>query len=116
MNNNLALVVKDDWAIDLIFKNATTGVVIDITGSSVYFCIKRSPDDTDANAVLAVQKFTSLTDPTNGATTITVANTLTDIEAGEYYYQIVRKDATNKVSSTFLYKVDLEKKLIVTLT
>ena len=115
-NNNLTLVVKDDWSIDLVYTNATTGAVIDITGSTIYFCIKRSPDDADANAVLAVQKYTSLTNPTQGQTTIAVANTLTNVKAGEYYYQIVRKDASNKVTSTFIYKVDLDKKLIETLT
>jgi hypothetical protein len=68
----------------------------DITGWSVSWMLKRSLEDPDADLVL--QKTTSagitLTTPTSGILSITIADTDTDgLEPGKYYHEVKRTDA-----------------------
>lgn len=77
----------------LRFKD-TAGVAIDITGSTVYFTVKRiiDQDETDADAVIK-KDITVHSDPLNGLTGFTPTQTESDQEAGPYQGDVWRKTA-----------------------
>lgn len=66
------------------------GVVIDITGWTVYFTLKKNFEDTDAQAKIS-KKITTHSDPTNGQTLIEFSADETDF-IGSYFYSIEYKD------------------------
>lgn len=80
------------------------GEPVDLTDATVFFTVKPSisddaeTDDDDASAVIE-KEVTSHSDPTEGETLIELSNTDTDIDAGEYYYDIqVKRDDDTIVS------------------
>lgn len=95
----LKIIRRDDATLNVTFKNKTTNVPIDITGSKVYFTVKRRYLDTDAHA-LVVKETTSHSDPTNGKTSIVLNQVDTDQAEGSYYYDFQIKDAANRITST----------------
>lgn len=62
-------------------------MLIDITGSEVYFMVKATPSTADASASLN-KKITSLTNPMDGNTEIELTSTDTASLLGNYIYQI----------------------------
>lgn len=72
---------------------------VDLTGTTVFFTAKPAltDDTTDTNAVIAVE-VTSHDDPTNGHTIIELSSTDTDVEPGDYYYDIQIKDGSEITS------------------
>lgn len=97
---DFTIIQGDDLTFTLTFKDED-GVVIDITGFTVFFTAKKDFDEVvdDADAPLSAT-VTSHTDPTNGITEINIPNTDTvDLEPRKYYYDIQIKDLANKISS-----------------
>ena len=87
-DRNLNIAVKKD------------GVAVDITGWTVKMAVKRSRDDTDAEAIF-VKTVTSHTDPTAGETTIPIAASDTaDEPVAPYYYDILVIDDQSKRQSS----------------
>jgi len=70
-------------AYDLTFTTGD-GTAQDITGATITFTVKRTLSDVDA----VVTKTATITDATAGKATITLAPTDTDLDLGEYYYDI----------------------------
>lgn len=77
-------------AYELKFKN-DSGVYQDITGWTVYFTVKASRDDSDANAVINIKQ-TTHDYPTQGETIITISEADSNITVGNYWYSIDYKD------------------------
>jgi hypothetical protein len=69
---------------------------VDITGYEVLFTLKKQCDiDKDDTYALISKDITDHTDPTAGETTLVLTNEDTDIEAGNYYYDLrLVKDGT----------------------
>lgn len=68
------------------------GDAIDITGSTVYFTAKNILTEADPGDIQVIT--TAHTAPTLGQTVIYIADTDTDVDVGEYYYDIQLTDAT----------------------
>ncbi len=66
------------------------GAIVDITDWTIYFTLKSSITDEDANALID-KKIISHTDPTNGETVITFTASETNL-VGNYEYSIDFKD------------------------
>lgn len=78
-------------------------VVIDITGWTFYFNVKRNLSQLDTEAAIS-KVVTNHTDPTHGVTKIVLSPTDTDISPGTYFYDITYKDTSNNVE-----KIDVDK-------
>jgi len=69
------------------------GSVQNITGWTVFFTVKKSTNQTDAEALIS-KTITTHTNPTLGITTITLSPSDTDVLAGNYLYDITLLDTT----------------------
>jgi len=96
---NFKLIRGDDHTFALEFKQ--DGVPKNITGWTVFLTVKKNIDDLDANAVIS-KTVTSHTDPTNGKTEISIADTETDPLCGIYYYDIQYKDLAGIIKTVML--------------
>lgn len=90
---DLFLIRGDSYSIPVTFSG------VDLTGSTVFFTIKPAltNDAGDTTAVLTIE-VTSHDDPTNGHTIIPLSNTDTEIEPGEYYYDLQIKNGSTITS------------------
>jgi len=86
IKQDLVLRAKNTNVIECYFYDEDD-VLIDITGSEIYFMIKDNPSQEDAFAKLN-KKITSLTEPTNGNTQIELTSAETASLLGNYLYQI----------------------------
>lgn len=98
----------DDKSFKVTIKDG--GSVKDITGWTVFFTVKKSLSDTDAEAVIS-KDITSHTDAANGITHIALSNTDTDIGIGLYKADIQVLDDQSKIQTykilTFTVKQDV---------
>ena len=88
----------DTFNLDIQILN-DAGEVIDLTGATVFFTVKRNLQDTDSLALIS-KTITSHSNPTNGETSITFTSTDVDY-IGEFYYDVKIKDVSNKITSVF---------------
>lgn len=81
------MVSGNSKAIQLIFKDPSTGNRIDITGYKIFMTIKKRIDmeDTDEGVVA---KTLDPTDPTNGIADVVISFADTEDLEGKYYYDI----------------------------
>lgn len=94
--NAITVYRGDDRVFTLTFTNSS-GVAIDISNYTIFFTVKSSFNDTDANAVIS-KTVTSHSDPTHGITTVTLAAADTDTKTpGAYIYDIQTKDGSGKI-------------------
>ena len=77
---------KNNTTIDCYFYDVND-VLVDITGSEVYFMVKVTPSTEDASAAIN-KKITTLTDPMSGYTEIELSSSDTSALLGNYIYQI----------------------------
>jgi hypothetical protein len=94
--SNIVVYRGDDFAMRLVFTDENEAV-IDITGWTIFFTVKRREVDPDTKAVISVT--ISPTDPTNGIALVTVSNTITDVLSGLYYYDFQFKKADGTVQT-----------------
>jgi hypothetical protein len=71
---------------NITFKNSS-GVPIDITGATVYVTVKHNSASSDDSAVIK-KKITSHSDPTNGATQLTITKDDSNISEKDYILDI----------------------------
>lgn len=76
---------------------------VDLTGSTVFFTVKRRLPDPDTQALIS-KTITSHTDPTEGFTEISLTENDTDL-VGEFDYDIKVKDSTGIIFSVFKDKI-----------
>jgi len=86
IKQDLTLRAKNESILDCYFYDENDAL-IDITGSEIYFMVKDTPSQLDADAKLN-KKITSLTDPMNGEAEIELTATETASLLGNYIYQI----------------------------
>ena len=75
------------WTVNFTDEN---GDPIDLTGGTVWFTVKKYSKlgiNDDVNEVIQ-KEITTHTDPVNGITTIELSSVETDVDAGEYWYDI----------------------------
>jgi hypothetical protein len=75
------------------------GDAVDITNWTVFFTVKKSVDETDAQATIS-KTITTHSDPTQGKTTITLTSSDTDKIQGEYLYDIAYIDDSGSRKAT----------------
>ena len=90
--------VSDDLM--FAFDSESTGVDIDparvnITGATITFTAKQDPTSTTPD----IQKTAILTEALMGEAVIALSSSITDIEVGEYYYDIQMVDSSGDVST-----------------
>ena len=92
MSTELTAVRGDTFTRTITFKDSA-GTAYDITLWTIWFTIKNSTDDTDAEAIIQ-KKITAHSDPTNGTSIISLTAAETDvITPGTYRYDIqIKKD------------------------
>jgi hypothetical protein len=86
IQRDLILRAKNSESIECYFYDEDD-MVIDITGSELYFMVKATPSTADISAALD-KKITSLTEPLNGNANIDLTNSETSALLGNYIYQI----------------------------
>jgi len=90
------IIKADDKTITVTFKDAD-GVVIDITGYTVFFTAKADLKSTDTAIAKTI---TTHSDPEAGQTQIVLDQEDTDITVGKYFWDLQIKDTNDKISST----------------
>lgn len=91
----------DTYSIDLTIETAL-GEIVDLTGATVFFTVKRNIQDTDSQALIN-KTVTSHTNPTLGQTSISL-NASDVAYVGEFYYDIKVKFSSNIISSVLTDK------------
>jgi len=81
--NDITVFRGDDFATQLVFSD-TNNCVIDITGWTLFFTIKRRLEDPDSSALVALN--VTPTTPTTGTQIITVPNAQLKSLVGQYFY------------------------------
>jgi hypothetical protein len=94
---NIKITQGDTFTLPLAFTNEDTGAAINITGYSIYMTLKKSLEDTDAQAALK-KTVTSHTNAAGGLTQIVLsaAETLA-LPLGDLYFDVKYKDGSSNV-------------------
>jgi len=108
-DTTIAIFRGDSENIVVEVKNSA-GVGIDITGYTFWFTVKTLESDADASAIIQ-KEVTVHTTPLSGITTIEIPYTDTEIDAGDYQYDIQMKSTTDDITTllrgTFRIKQDI---------
>jgi len=88
----------DTYPIDIQILDSDD-VAINLTGSTVFFTVKRNIEDTDAQALIS-KSVTSHSSPTTGETSIPILASEADID-GNFFYDIKIKSATSVITSVY---------------
>ena len=94
--SNIVVYRGDDFAMNLVFTDGDEAV-IDITGWTIFFTVKKKTTDSDAVAKIAVT--IDPTEPLLGIALVTVSHTITDALRGLYYYDFQFKKADGTVQT-----------------
>ena len=88
-NINLEIVYKDTKVYTFRAKNATTGLPYPVNGITIYFTVKSNFNDADSSAKLAKSYLIPTdTDSLNGIAYLSLTESDTTIDVGEYYYDM----------------------------
>lgn len=71
---------------------------VNLTGSTVFFTVKKQLEDVDASAVIQ-KDITAHSNPTAGETQIDLTSSDTDIDPGTYHWDLQIKDSLGNISS-----------------
>lgn len=83
------------------------GNAIDITGWTIYFTVKKSVSDSDAEALIN-KKITNHSDPTNGKTLIELTANEASLE-GNFWYSVDYKDDEGNEDIIVHGRIEFEK-------
>ena len=100
----------DTYPLDFTIQTASGGVV-NLTGATVFFTVKRNIQDTDAQALIN-KTITSHTAPLTGQTSITLSDSDVDYD-GEFFYDVKVKFASGDISSVFADRFILMKHVTI---
>ena len=88
----------DDVTLELTYTDINNAPV-DITGMTSWMCIKKRLKDRNADA-LYISSWTDHTDPEAGITSVTIADTVTQLwEPGEYFWQTRLIDSGGSIAT-----------------
>lgn len=97
----LIQVTKEDTKAIVYTLQDSSGNAIDITNYIIWFTVKNTPDESDADATIQVKnEVGDHSDPTNGQTTFNITSTQNNIDAGDYSYDIQMKDGSGNITTT----------------
>ena len=88
----------------------SAGDPVNITGYSFLFTVKKCRNDSDDNAIIK-KTFTTHSDPTNGVTEITLADTDTDNIHGVFLYDYRWTDTSNNIRAVFKGSLEIEQRI-----
>lgn len=94
MATDLTIYEGEDKTYSVVLKDSS-GTPIDITGYEFLFTVKRSIDDSDDDAIIK-KVITTHSNPTAGATEITIDSADSDNLSGKYVYDYQMIDADTK--------------------
>ena len=93
----------------------TDGVIVDITGWTIFFTLKKNRSDTDVEAVIS-KTITNLTNPTNGETTVVISAEETNSLLGNYSYDCQLKTVDGLIytiiSGTITFLEDVTRRIV----
>lgn len=92
-------IIKGDTSNITVTFTDENSTAIDLTGSTVFFTVKKALSDSDDNALIK-KDITSHTDAVNGITEIILTPTDTSINSGSYKADLQIKNATGDIMST----------------
>ena len=78
----------------------SNGIAVNLTGSTVYFTVKSDFRNVDSEALIS-KTITSHSMPTAGITSLTLSTLDTDIDIGNYFYQIAIKNSLSEISRSY---------------
>lgn len=92
------------------------GVVLDLTGGTVFFTVNASAEPTDDSAAVVSKDVTSFAAPTTGVATITLAAAdTTSVTPGTYWYDVqfvsVGGVVTSLAKQKFVLKGDITRRV-----
>ena len=99
--NTIQLIRGDDATLSVTFKDQN-GAVIDLTGYTIYFNVKKEKDlsiDTDTPAVIS-KKITVIPNPNLGIVAITIGHAETNLPIGIYAWDLQLKSGSGLITST----------------
>lgn len=94
----MKVIRRDDVDFELTFTDVD-GDVVNLTGATVFFTVKKRITDIDDDAVIA-KEITVFDFPLTGVAILTLDETDTDISPGQYYYDIQLKTSNAKITSS----------------
>ena len=105
----LSIPYKDDYQKPIYLKDRN-GAPFDAAGWKIYFTVKRSLQDTDANAVInKIIDFDEAPNvPASSTAFLVLTPTDTDLPSGDYFYNMRVIDADGKRQSTGVAKLVIE--------
>lgn len=104
LGKTISNVIRGDTrTVNLTFLEADGSTPIDLTGGTVYFTVNTSSDPTDdsSKSIQKTETGGSLTDPTNGKTTIVLTHSDTNIAADTYWYDTQFVDPEGNYLSSY---------------
>lgn len=99
MEQNVLILIRGDSYNRAIECTTEDDVVVDITGKTIYFTVKKNLEDADPG-VLQIN-WNTHTNPTLGLTTFNLTSAQTNIIKGEYVFDFQIEDATGARFSTY---------------
>lgn len=98
MELNITIIKRDDVDLDVVFRDKDDNL-IDLTGCTVFFTVKKKTTDVDLDAIIA-KDVTDHTSPTLGETRIPLTKEETNVKVGNYFFDLQIKNASGKILST----------------
>jgi len=99
MSNDLEIIKGDDTTIDFTFTDEN-GLPVDLTNVTLFFTAKEDYNDTDANAKISKTVASGLhTMPASGLSAVSLSSSDTDIDSGDYYWDIQLKYGDGTINS-----------------
>lgn len=91
----------DTRTINLTFLQSDGQTPVNLTGGTIYFTVNTSSDPSNDSGTTIQKTATSFSDATNGEHTLTLTHADTDIDAGEYWYDVQFVDASGSYLSSY---------------
>ena len=87
---------RDDKGFSFTFTD-TSGDAVDLTGDTIFFTVKENETDLDADAL--IRKDITPPDPTTGVAEMTISHDDSDVDVGDWYFDVQRVTAAGTVTT-----------------
>lgn len=104
-SQDLTIIRGDDVSLTIVFTDEHH-LPVDLTDATVFFTVKKSLKDTDDNALLKTET-TEHIDPEQGKTVIALSHDDTNIQTGQFFYDLQVVGQDGKVVSTFFGGIEV---------
>jgi hypothetical protein len=110
----LELIRRDTATIEVTITD-TAGNAVDLTGCTVFFTVKKKPNQADASAVIS-KEVSVFDDPLLGIALINLSASDTDIVSGVYWYDVQLKKADGTIVSKVRDQIEIVQDITVRTT